>query len=261
MSFGKVCPSWKSGSRLLSTLLAPLQNRCHHSCLSERSLFFLKTCAPPWREPREVLLQRGRVSFLIHSHDYPGGFVNHKLDFLDASGAMGSEAQGSIARIAGKHEQNVRAPKGPPRDRAAHKTLSFLGNSEGQDSLKGDILKGDIWKWVSLWSSHLKMWFRSAIRPGHVNSHCSFYGNSTETEKAPSRQGRRRLDYTARWIMREAIQWIGGLVRTSTGKTIQWRGSGHSLNRRTPKIEKLLSSSPSRKSAPNFFRLRENLKG
>ena len=47
----------------------------------------------------------------------------------------------------------------------------------------------------------------------------------------------------------EAIQWIGGLVRISTGKTIQWRGSGHSLNRRTLKTEKLLSSSPSRKSA------------
>ena len=47
----------------------------------------------------------------------------------------------------------------------------------------------------------------------------------------------------------EAIQWMTGLVRISTGKAIQWRGSGHSLNRRTPKIEKLLSSSPSQKSA------------
>ena len=35
----------------------------------------------------------------------------------------------------------------------------------------------------------------------------------------------------------EAIQWIRGLVRTSTGKAIQWRGSGHSLNRRTLKTE------------------------
>ena len=40
-----------------------------------------------------------------------------------------------------------------------------------------------------------------------------------------------------------------GLVRISTGKAIQWRGSGHSLNRRTLKIETLLFSSPSRKSA------------
>ena len=47
----------------------------------------------------------------------------------------------------------------------------------------------------------------------------------------------------------EAIQWIRGLVRISTGKASQWRGSGHSLNRRTLKIEKLLSSSPSQKSA------------
>ena len=47
----------------------------------------------------------------------------------------------------------------------------------------------------------------------------------------------------------EAIQWMRGLVRISTGKAIQWRGWGHSLNRRTLKIEKLLSSSPSRKSA------------
>ena len=47
----------------------------------------------------------------------------------------------------------------------------------------------------------------------------------------------------------EAIQWIRGLVRISTGKAIQCRGSGHSLNRRTLKTEKLLSSSPSRKSA------------
>ena len=48
----------------------------------------------------------------------------------------------------------------------------------------------------------------------------------------------------------EAIQWIRGLVRISTGKAIQWRAFGHSLNRRTLKTEKLLSSSPSRKSAP-----------
>ena len=47
----------------------------------------------------------------------------------------------------------------------------------------------------------------------------------------------------------EAIQWIRGLVRISTGKAIQWRGLGHSLNRRTTKTEKLLFSSPSQKSA------------
>ena len=52
----------------------------------------------------------------------------------------------------------------------------------------------------------------------------------------------------------EAIQWMGGLVRISTGKAIQWRGSGHSLNRRTLRTEKLLSSSPSRKSAPTGMR-------
>ena len=49
----------------------------------------------------------------------------------------------------------------------------------------------------------------------------------------------------------EAIQWMGGLVRISTGKAIQWRGSGDSVNRRTLKSEKLLSSSPSRKSPLN----------
>ena len=41
-----------------------------------------------------------------------------------------------------------------------------------------------------------------------------------------------------------------GLVRISTGKAIQWRGPGHSVNRRTPKIEKLLTKSTSQKSAP-----------
>ena len=41
---------------------------------------------------------------------------------------------------------------------------------------------------------------------------------------------------------REVIQWMRGLVGISTGKAIQWRGSGHSLNRRTRKTEKLLSS-------------------
>ena len=51
----------------------------------------------------------------------------------------------------------------------------------------------------------------------------------------------------------EAIQWMRGLVTISTGKAIQWRGWGHSLNRRTPKIEKLLSSSPSRKSALSIY--------
>ena len=46
------------------------------------------------------------------------------------------------------------------------------------------------------------------------------------------------------------MQWMRRLVRISTGKAIQWRGPGHSVNRRTPKIEKLLSKSPSQKSAP-----------
>ena len=43
---------------------------------------------------------------------------------------------------------------------------------------------------------------------------------------------------------------MGGLVRISTGKAIQRRGPGDSVNRRTLKTEKLLSSSPSQKSAP-----------
>ena len=49
----------------------------------------------------------------------------------------------------------------------------------------------------------------------------------------------------------EAIQWIRGLVRISTGKAIQWRGSGIYWTARvqTLKTEKLLSSSLSRKSA------------
>ena len=47
----------------------------------------------------------------------------------------------------------------------------------------------------------------------------------------------------------EAIQWMRGLVRISKGKAIQWRGPGDSVNRRTLKTEKLLSSSPSWKSA------------
>ena len=50
---------------------------------------------------------------------------------------------------------------------------------------------------------------------------------------------------------REAIQWMRGLVRIPTGKAIQWRGPGDSVNRRTLKTEKLLSSSPSQKSALN----------
>ena len=37
----------------------------------------------------------------------------------------------------------------------------------------------------------------------------------------------------------EAIQWIRGLVRISTGKAIQWRGSGDSRNRRSLKTEKV----------------------
>ena len=47
---------------------------------------------------------------------------------------------------------------------------------------------------------------------------------------------------------------MGGLVRISTGKAIQWRAPGDSANRRTPKTEKLLSSSPSQKSAPKISR-------
>ena len=48
----------------------------------------------------------------------------------------------------------------------------------------------------------------------------------------------------------EAIQWKRGLARMSTGNAIQWRGSGHSLNRRTLKTEKLLSSSQSLRIYP-----------
>ena len=43
----------------------------------------------------------------------------------------------------------------------------------------------------------------------------------------------------------DVIQWIRGLVRISTGKAIQWRGSGHSLSHRSLKTKKLLSSFPS----------------
>ena len=56
----------------------------------------------------------------------------------------------------------------------------------------------------------------------------------------------------SQWKGGGAIQWIRGLVRISTGKAIQWRGSGHSLNRRTLKTEKMLSSSPPRKSALTY---------
>ena len=53
----------------------------------------------------------------------------------------------------------------------------------------------------------------------------------------------------------EAIQWTRGLVRISTGKAIQWRGSGHSLNRRTPKTEKLLCSSTSQtQRTPTYWK-------
>ena len=45
------------------------------------------------------------------------------------------------------------------------------------------------------------------------------------------------------------IQWKSGLVRISTGKAIQRPGPSDSVNRRTLKNEKLLSSSHSRKSA------------
>ena len=43
-----------------------------------------------------------------------------------------------------------------------------------------------------------------------------------------------------------------GFGKDSSGKAIQWRGPGHSVNRQTLKTEKLLSSSPSRKSALSF---------
>ena len=33
------------------------------------------------------------------------------------------------------------------------------------------------------------------------------------------------------------IRWMKALLRNSTAKAIQWRGSGHSVNRRTPKIK------------------------
>ena len=58
----------------------------------------------------------------------------------------------------------------------------------------------------------------------------------------------------------EAIQWMRGLVRIATGKAIQWRRLGHSVNRRTLKTEKLLSSSPCRKSALNLGQARSRRK-
>ena len=45
-----------------------------------------------------------------------------------------------------------------------------------------------------------------------------------------------------------------GFVSSSPGKAVQWRGSGRSSNRQTLKTEKLLSSSPSRKSALTILR-------
>ena len=47
------------------------------------------------------------------------------------------------------------------------------------------------------------------------------------------------------------VQWMRGLERISTGKAIQWRGPGDSVNCRTLKTEKLLSAYPSQKSVFN----------
>ena len=53
------------------------------------------------------------------------------------------------------------------------------------------------------------------------------------------------------------MQWMRSLVSISTGKAIQWRGLGDSVNRRTLKTEKSLSSSPFRE--PALIGLREIL--
>ena len=52
-------------------------------------------------------------------------------------------------------------------------------------------------------------------------------------------------------MRRGDIQWMRGLIRISTGKSNQWRGLGHSMNRQTLKTEKPHppTSSPTTKMA------------
>ena len=95
---------------------------------------------------------------------------------------------------------------------------------------------------------------RSAMNAGSTRTKFCVFSGRYDSEPIFG-EGMRRS--TCQWkkgfsVKRgEAIQWMRGLVRISTGKAIQWRGPGHSVNRRTLKSEKLLSSSPSRKSALN----------
>ena len=52
----------------------------------------------------------------------------------------------------------------------------------------------------------------------------------------------------------QGIQWMKALVRNSTGKAIQWRGLGHSVNRQTLWIEIFCAQPPSQISAPYLCR-------
>ena len=56
----------------------------------------------------------------------------------------------------------------------------------------------------------------------------------------------------------QGIQWMKALVSYSTGKAIQWRGFGHSVNRRTLWNWNLPRSSPSQISAHMVIELKKD---
>ena len=109
-------------------------------------------------------------------------------------------------------------------------------------------------KW-GLFISRLRWWERTP-RKGEV------LRRSSHSESLPDRPKSEPI--FGKGMRRSTFQWekglfgekrgrqfseLGGLVRISTGKAIQWRGPGDSMNRQILKTEKLLSSSPCRKSA------------
>ena len=188
-----------------------------------------------------------------------------------------SQNRGSLAILFAEEIAHLGSPC-PPAEVRRWFLIFFVGNLAGilwafsDPQNKGSKILGRISEHFSRENSCLKTFFscqlRSADMPPWIlgpQRIARFFGERSKIAAAAAENrailvhyhllSRNRFSGCDEALFSEEKQFFSEkLVRISTGKAIQWRGLADSMNCRTLKSEKLLSSSPSQKSVLNSFR-------